>query len=143
MARTDEKLPPTAPAHLGLSAPAKKEWERVVKILEKKNLGTSADLVILEFYVTNYQMFLDAKKTRDKYIELEAKNEAILNPQNEGERAELKYIRQTRQQAEDAVNKAMARGLMLSQKLYLNPSDRRKGKVPTGAGKSEFDEFLG
>lgn len=142
MAETTDNLPKKAPAHLKLSPAASKEWERVVKILEKKNLGSSADLVVLEFYVTNYEMFLDAKTNVKKYRDLEAKNEAVLNPADEGDRAELKYIRASRQQAEDSLNRAMARGLMLSQKLYLNPSSRRSGKVPTGSGKSAFDEFL-
>lgn len=142
MAQTSDTLPKKAPAHLRLSAPAAHEWERVVKILEKKGLGSSADRVILEFYVTNYEMFLEAKGNVKKYRLLEANNEKVLNAASDKDRAELKYIRASRQQAEDSLNRAMARGLMLSQKLYLNPSSRRSGKVPNGAGKSEFDEFL-
>lgn len=144
MAPREDILPAKAPAYLKLSEPAAKEWERVVKSLAgKAGLSNANDRVILEYYAVNYQLFLDSKAARDKYLVLEARNEAILNPQSEDERAELKFIRQSRQQAEDAVNKAMARGLMLSQKLYLNPNDRRKGKVSSGSeGKSAFDSFL-
>lgn len=142
MADTTDTLPKKAPGHLKLTAAAAQEWERVVKILEKKRLGSSADRVILEFYVTNYENFLAARANVTKYRDLEERNEAVLNPADENERAELKYIRSSRQQAEEALNRAIARGLMLSQKLYLNPSSRRSGKVSNGDGKSAFDEFL-
>ncbi len=142
MSDTADTLPKKAPAHLKLTPAAAQEWERVVKILEKKRLSSSADRVILEFYVTNYESFLSARNDVTKYRDLEAKNEAVLNPAKESERAELKYIRASRQQAEEALNRAIARGLMLSQKLYLNPSSRRSGKIPGGEGKTAFDEFL-
>jgi phage terminase small subunit len=142
MSDTTDNLPKKAPAHLKLTAAASQEWARVVKILEKKKLGSSADRVILEFYVTNYENFLAARSNVTNYRDLEEKNEQCLSAGNDKERAELKYIRASRQQAEEALNRAIARGLMLSQKLYLNPSSRRSGKVPNGEGKSAFDEFL-
>jgi len=61
----------------------------------------------------------------------------------ESRRVLKKEFRLSKRAAQDNINTAISRGLMLSQKLYLNPNDRRRGKVNSDEGKSAFDKFLG
>jgi len=139
----DNSLPPE---HLKLSQLAVDEWVRMAKILKKKQMFQDSDRVLMEFYIVNYQNFVfgnqalaaledeqrEAQALQVKNIE-EAKVKASI----------LKSIRTAKRSEQDNVNTAISRGMGLSQKLYLNPNDRRKGKISENPDKKDpFSTFL-
>ncbi len=131
-----------APEYLNLEPFAVKEWERVCADLKKRGMLKPSDRALLEFYVVNYQFFVTAsasvKELTEEYQRAKERDDGSSEC-----RANLKYLRQNITLAQDTTNKAIMRGLGLSQKLYMNPNDRKKGKVDDGEDKTGLDAFMG
>ena len=139
----DNSLPPD---YLNLQPFAVAEWVRMVKNLQKKKLFQDSDRVLLEFYIVNYQNFVLGTKALASLENEQKRVEEMPAANMEEVKAQasiLKSIRMAKRTEQDNVNTAISRGTILSQKLFLNPNDRRKGKLPEeGEGKDAFGAFL-
>jgi phage terminase small subunit len=142
MAKAPPKPDTSPPAYLNLHPFATAEWTRVVSELTKQRLFRASDRALMEFYIVNYQNFVLGTIALAEIQKEEAEALADEHLEPEERRVLKKEFRLSKRGEQDNINTAISRGLMLSQKLYLNPNDRRRGKVNDTDGKSALDKFL-
>lgn len=124
---------PECPKHLDKDA--KKEWKRVIKILEPLNMLTRIDYAMLGAYCQLYSDWVKVEKEKQqpefKPLMLKvtvdgAGNEHVTateNPLLKSQRAILKEIR------------------VFCSLFGMSPSDRARLQVPTSKPKNPFEEF--